>query len=92
MYFGRILGTVWATVKDPSLTGKKLMLVQPQNSKQGDVGEPLVAVDLTDAGPGEHIYYITSREAADAIEDVKMAPVDATIVGIVDRIDRPEEA
>ena len=88
MQFGRIIGTVWATVKDPHLEGKKLLIVQPQNSQRHDSGDPLVAVDLTDAGPGEQVYYVTAREAAEALEDVAMAPVDATIVGIVDRIDR----
>ena len=88
MQFGRIIGAVWATVKDRSLEGKKLLIVQPQNSQRHDCGDPIVAVDLTAAGPGEHIFYVTAREAAEALEDVDMAPVDATIVGIVDRIDR----
>ena len=88
MQFGRIIGTVWATVKDPHLVGKKLLIVQPQNSQRHDCGDPLIAVDLTDAGPGEQVFYVTAREAAEALEDVDMAPVDATIVGNVNSIDR----
>ena len=88
MYLGQVTGTIWATVKDPNLQGKKLVIVQPQDSKGENAGDPIIAVDLTGSGPGEHIFYITSREASDALEDVAMAPVDATILGIVDRIDR----
>jgi ethanolamine utilization protein EutN len=49
------------------------------------IGEPIIAVDTIGAGPGEVIYYITSSEAVIPME-VDMAPVDASIVGIVDSI------
>jgi microcompartment protein CcmK/EutM len=37
------------------------------------------------AGPGEVIFYVTASEAVIPL-DVEMAPVDASIVGIVDSI------
>jgi ethanolamine utilization protein EutN len=48
-------------------------------------GEPLVAVDTVGAGPGEIIFYITASEAVIPLP-VDFAPVDASIVGIVDTI------
>ena len=48
--------------------------------------EPFVAVDRIGVGPGELVYYITSREAALTL-DQPFAAVDAGIVGKVDRID-----
>ena len=63
----------------------KLMFVQPINSDFEAIDEPIVAVDTVGAGPGEIIYYITASEAVIPLP-VDMAPVDASIVGIVDSI------
>ena len=87
MYFAKIIGTVWATRKDENLTGFKLQIIQPLNAERKSVGDPIIAVDTVGAGPGETVFYITAREATIPLP-VEMAPVDASIVGIVDRIDR----
>jgi ethanolamine utilization protein EutN len=55
------------------------------NGKYEETGEPIIAVDTVGAGPGEFIYYITASEAVIPLP-VDMAPVDASIVGIVDTI------
>lgn len=89
MYFARVIGTVWATRKDENLHGFKLQFIQPLNRKRENVGDPIVAVDTVGAGPGETVLYITAREAVIPLP-VEMAPVDASIVGIVDRIDLHE--
>ncbi|HEY4643340.1 MAG TPA: EutN/CcmL family microcompartment protein [Bacteroidota bacterium] len=86
MYFARVIGTVWATRKDENLKGFKLQFLQPINAMRENAGEPIVAVDTVGAGPGETVMYITAREAVIPLP-VPMAPVDASIVGIVDRID-----
>ncbi|HZY10578.1 MAG TPA: EutN/CcmL family microcompartment protein [Bacteroidota bacterium] len=86
MFFARVIGTVWATRKDENLTSFKLQIVQPLNAAREIVGDPIVAVDTVGAGPGEIVFYITAREATIPLP-VDIAPVDASIVGIVDRID-----
>ncbi len=86
MFFGRVIGTIWATRKDPNTVGFKLQLVQPLDKNREKVGDPIIAVDTVGAGPGETIYYITAREAVIPLP-AELAPIDATIVGIVDRID-----
>lgn len=86
MFFADIVGTIWATRKDENLKSFKLQLIQPLNAKREKVGTPLIAVDTVGAGPGETVYYVTAREAVIPLP-VEMAPVDASIVGIVDRID-----
>jgi microcompartment protein CcmK/EutM len=90
MQLGRIIGTVVCTVKNPSLVGKKLLLVQPINRHGKDKGKPLVAVDSVGAGAGETIYWCKGREAGYpfAPNDV---PTEATIVGIVDSINIPTQ-
>ncbi len=46
----------------------------------------MVAADAVHmAGPGELVYFVASREAAQALEDT-FVPVDHAIVGIVDEV------
>jgi ethanolamine utilization protein EutN len=86
MFFARVIGTLWATRKDENMKGFKLQVIQPLNAKREQAGAPIIAVDTVGAGQGETVFYITSREAVIPLP-VEMAPVDASIVGIVDRID-----
>lgn len=85
MLLGKVIGSVWATRKYESIKGYKIMLVQPLNSDEEALGDPIIALDTVGAGPGEIIFYITASEAVIPL-DVDMAPVDASIVGIVDTI------
>lgn len=85
MELGKVIGTIWATRKYESVNGYKMQFVQPMNANLKPLGEPIIALDTIGAGPGEIIYYITASEAVIPL-DVDMAPVDASIVGIVDSI------
>jgi microcompartment protein CcmK/EutM len=87
----RVIGRVVCTVKDPSLKGVKLLLVQPLDGDGEALGRPLVALDSVGAGAGEKVFYVTGREASFAfLPDIVIS--DASIVGIVDRVDRIEES
>jgi len=90
MQLGRIIGTVVCTVKNPSLEGKKLLLVQPINRHGKDKGKPLVAVDSVGAGAGETIYWCKGREASYPFAPNEI-PTEATIVGIVDALNVPSQ-
>ena len=61
------------------------MIVQPLNGELEKTGDPIIAVDTVGSGPGEVVYYITASEAVIPLP-VEMAPVDASIVGIVDSV------
>ncbi len=87
MFLAEVIGTIWATRKDDNLKNFKLQFIQPLTSKREKSGSPIVAVDTVGAGVGETVFYITAAEAVIPLP-VDMAPVDASIVGIVDRIDR----
>ena len=87
MLLGKVIGSVWATRKYESIKGYKILLVQPLNSDREKLGDPIMALDTVGAGPGEIIFYITASEAVIPL-DVEMAPVDASIVGIVDSINK----
>lgn len=85
MNLGKVIGTIWATRKYESVNNYKMQFVQPINGEFQKIGDPIVALDTIGAGPGEIIYFITASEAVIPLE-VDMAPVDASIVGIVDSI------
>lgn len=85
MYLGKVIGRVVATRKYQGLEGKKLLIVQPLNKENEPVGMPIVAVDTVQAGAGELVYCVGSREAALALRPW-FVPVDAAIVGIVDQL------
>jgi ethanolamine utilization protein EutN len=60
MQLARILGSVTATVKHPSLTGCRLVVVQPLLAdRRGPDGDPQIAVETVGAGPGD-LAVITS--------------------------------
>ncbi len=85
MYFGKVIGNVWATKKYEAMFSLKMMIVQPISAELKNLGEPIIAVDTVGAGPGEIVVYITASEAVIPLP-VDFAPVDASIVGIVDTI------
>ena len=89
MYLGRVLGRCVATTLVPGLAGKKLLVVQPLDHRGRPSRPPEVAVDTVQAGPGDHVYLVGSREASLAL-DPSFVPVDAAIVGVVDDVDARE--
>ncbi len=86
MQLGRVIGTVVATEKVVGLDGVRFLLVQPLDKHEQQQGSPLVAADaVAMAGVGELVYFVASREAAEALE-VRFVPVDHAIVGLVDDV------
>ena len=86
MHLGRVIGTVVATEKTPDLEGVRFLIVQPLTRDLANRGRPVVAADgVAMAGPGELIYFVGSREAAQAMPE-PFVPVDHAIVGIVDQL------
>jgi ethanolamine utilization protein EutN len=87
MQLARVMGTVVATQKYEGLEGIKFLIVQPLTKTQQPKGEPVVAADATaQAGPGELVFIVGSREAAQALP-ITFVPIDHAIVGIVDEVE-----
>ena len=88
MLLGRVIGHVVCTMKNDTLVGKKILVVQPIDRQGKDKGRAIIALDSVGAGAGETVYWCRGREAAFAWfpNDV---PTETTIVGIVDRINIP---
>jgi ethanolamine utilization protein EutN len=89
MVIGKVVGTVVATRKHERLIGGKIQVIQPlePSSLQPD-GALFVAIDAVGAGIGEQVLIAQGSAARKAIDN-ESAPVDATIVGIIDEIDIP---
>jgi ethanolamine utilization protein EutN len=86
MYLGRVIGTVVATRRIAGLEGCKLLFVEPADEGGHPNGLPAeVAVDTAQAGRGDLVFLVGSREAALAVEP-SFVPVDSAIVGIVDHL------
>ena len=86
MHLAKVIGNVVATRKDDNLVGLTLLIVQPLTPERQPAGRPLVAVDAVGAGVGEEVFFVRGKEASFPFYPVE-APVDAGIVGIVDRWD-----
>lgn len=90
MQLALVIGTVVASVKSPGLEGVKFLIIQPLDRRKRPAGKPLVAADAVHmAGPGELVYFVAAREAAQALPET-FVPVDHAIVGIVDSVDSVE--
>ena len=86
MRIGYVIGSVHATKKWRTLKGKKLLIVQPLNHSCKKTGNAIVCVDSIGAGSNEMVIFVESREATIPLEE-SLIPTDATITGIVERID-----
>jgi ethanolamine utilization protein EutN len=91
MELARVLGRVVATVKYETLKGVKLLVVQSVNADDEPQGEPFVAADALQAGPGDLVSWVGGREAAMSLP-ATFAPVDAAVVTIVDHAWRDPDA
>ena len=78
MIICRVIGHVWATKKEPTLEGLKLMVVREE-----DDDDTFVAADVVGAGIGERVLVATGSTARRALGTDETA-ADCAIVGIID--------
>jgi microcompartment protein CcmK/EutM len=92
MLIGRVKGNVVATQKAARVGGQKLLVVEPYSvdlsgpapaMKPG--GRVMVAVDTVGAGDNEFVL-VTQGSSARLTDFTGDMPVDAVIVGIIDRV------
>lgn len=60
--------------------------MEPLDAAGNETGPPIAAIDVVAAGVGDTVFWVGSLEAAQALEPPFPA-VDASVVGLVDRID-----
>src|SRR6516225_7312323 len=92
MFLAKVEGSVVATKKDPAMSGRKLLLLRLQLVDEKDPtkfrpgSNTICAVDTVGAGAGELVLFCQGSSARLA-PNLKEAPVDAVIIGIVDSVD-----
>jgi microcompartment protein CcmK/EutM len=90
MILAKVIGTVWATRKDPKLTGKKFLIVKHLDFDYSEKDGFSVAIDSVGAGVGEIVLCVAGSSAR-LTEDTDGTPVDSTIMAIVDKVDLDPE-
>jgi ethanolamine utilization protein EutN len=92
MFLARVTGHVVATQKDKTLSGQKLLVVEPLNVKYddksvpaslGNTGRAIVAVDVVGCGEGQ-LVLVVQGSSARMTDQTKNLPTDAVVIGIVD--------
>ncbi len=81
MNVGRVVGHLYCTIKDPHLSGQRILCIEPLEGRE----KPFWALDAIGVGAGETVLYSTGREASYAfLPDI--VPCNAAVVGVVDEI------
>lgn len=86
MNLGRVAGSVVATAKEPSLEGRKLLVVKILDIAAKETGGYVVAVDAVNAGAGD-VVLVATGSSARLTEATRDRPSDAVIMAIVDSWD-----
>ena len=92
MFLARVIGSIVATKKDAAMTGRKLLLLRPLvvDEARPDQLRPgvntVVAVDALGAGLDDVVLFCQGSSAR-AADGMKTLPIDAAVIGIVDRVD-----
>lgn len=87
MLVGTVVGKVWATKKEESLEGLRLLVIRPFTTAGRDTAETLVAVDPLGAGIGERVLVVFGRAARHAIGRGQEIGFQTAVVGIIDRME-----
>ena len=83
MQIARVIGHAVSTVKHSSLTGWKLLLVQPLHGEKPD-GEPILAIDAAGAGASELVMITSDGASARNLVKDRKSPVRYSVIGIID--------
>lgn len=85
MQLGRVIGTATATVKHPTLSGWKLLVVQllMADGRSSD-GEPVLAIDRLGAGGGAKVILTSDGKGTRALMNSDNTPVRWSVLGIAD--------
>ncbi len=90
MFLGRVIGTVWSTKKDDNLVGAKFLIVRELTLDLKEKERFVVAVDSVGAGEGE-VVLVATGSSSRMTSFTKDKPVDAVVMGIVDKLDVAEK-
>lgn len=85
MLIARVIGTTVSTIKEPTLEGRKLLILREAGVDGKPTGKPYVAVDTLDAGIGD-LVLTAHGSSGRQTEITKNRPVDAVIMAVIDHL------
>lgn len=83
MQLARVVGTVVASRKEPTMVGRTLLLLRVLDAEAGETSSHLVAADAVGAGVGDVVLFATGSSARQT-EVTKDRPCDCAVMAIVD--------
>ena len=86
MQLARVVGSVWATQKTPSLEGLRLQVLRQVGVDLKDAAGTVIAADAVGAGIGDLVLFATGSSARQT-PVTENRPVDAVIMAVVDAFD-----
>ena len=87
MYLARVVGDVVSSHRHENLGGRKLLLVRRLDLDDHEEGTEVIALDVIGVGRGEKVLVVQEGGAARALFKNDKIPVQAVVVGVVDRVD-----
>ena len=87
MLVGTVVGNVWSTMKDESLSGLRFLVIQPMRLDGEESAETMIAVDPIGAGIGEQVLVVFGRAARHVIGRGHDIGFQTAVAGIVDRVE-----
>ena len=84
MQLGTVIGHATSTVKHPSLTGWRRVIVQPLNNARQPEADPVVAVDKLGSAPGTMVILNSDGKGARELIGDEKTPARWFVIGIVD--------
>lgn len=86
MLLAKVVGTVVATRKEPTMEGHKFLLLRQMSPRGELAGNFVVATDAVGAGEGDVVLY-ASGSSARQTATTQDRPCDAVVMAIVDVMD-----
>jgi ethanolamine utilization protein EutN len=92
MFIAKVTGSVVATQKVASMTGHKLLTVEPyrvddkERTRLVPTGRTFVVVDTLGAGVNEMVL-ICQGSSARLTPETEKLPIDAVVIGLIDTVD-----
>ena len=91
MFIAQVTGSVVATQKAATMTGHKLLVVEPyrldekSRTRLVSTGRTFIAGDTLGAGEGQFVL-VTQGSSARLTPDTKSLPIDAVVIGLIDSV------
>lgn len=92
MFIARVIGDVVSTHRHENLGGHKLLLVRRLGLDDQEEGGELIALDVIGVGDGERVLVVQEGGSARSVFNNDKIPVQAVVVGVIDRIDLERKA